>query len=76
MSLSEHDEAAMQMRHGGRGDLLSCVIPRLGAALGSTSHERMRGKKAVTLLTLLINPLDFLISVRLLVLPSVNSDAL
>lgn len=84
MSLSERDEAARQMRHGGRGDLLSHVISRPGGALGSTRGKRMGGGgKTVTLLTLPINPLDSLISVRLtslwlprlLVLPSVNSDA-
>lgn len=45
MSLSERDEAAMQMRHGGRGDLLSHVISRPGVALGSTSGKRMGGEE-------------------------------
>lgn len=57
---SEQDEGAKKMRHGGREDLLSCVMSRPGAMVGSISHV-----KTVLSLILHINLLDLWISVRL-----------
>lgn len=58
--LSEQDEGASQMRHGGRGDLLSCAISRPGATVGNIGHV-----KTVLSPILHINLLDSWISIRL-----------